>query len=197
MELGTILVFLVSVLVGAYFYIKNKHTYWIKKGIAGPKPQFFFGNAFDPIKNGLAATELQWMKNYGQMYGIYIGLTPALTITEPDLIKQVMIRDLPTVFMNRRKQKFEHEIWSKNLFHSEGDLWKKIRSITSVAFTSAKMRNMSGLMNQCVDRLILYFDKLVESENSVVNIKEVLAGYTIDIIGTTSFAVQTNANDDR
>lgn len=56
---------------------------------------------------------------------------------------------------------------------------------------------MSGLMNQCVDRLILYFDKLVESENSVVNIKEVLAGYTIDIIGTTSFAVQTNANDDR
>lgn len=107
-------------------YIKNKHTYWIKKGIAGPKPQFFFGNAFDPIKNGLAATELQWMKNYGQMYGIYIGLTPALTITEPDLIKQVMIRDLPTVFMNRRKQKFEHEIWSKNLFHSEGDLWKKV-----------------------------------------------------------------------
>lgn len=109
-------------------YIKNKHTYWEKRGISGPEPQFFFGNAFDPIKKGLATTELQWMRSFGKVYGTYIGLSPALTITDPELIKQVFIRDFP-LFINRRKQKFEHDIWSKNLFHSEDDLWKKVNKI--------------------------------------------------------------------
>ena len=30
-----------------------------------------------------------------------------------------------------------------------------------------------------------------------MNIKEVITGFTIDVIATTSFAVETNANDDR
>ncbi|KAH9394069.1 Cytochrome P450 3A4 [Tyrophagus putrescentiae] len=198
MSWSTVLLYLSPVLFGLYFYVRHRQGYWARKGVPGPAPWFLFGNIVDLFRAG-PKMEMIWLQRYGKVYGNYIGLAPVLTIAEPTLIKQVLISDFH-YFINRREMRFDHEIWNKNLFLSENDAWKKIRSITSPTFTSGKLRGMNGMMSKCVQSLVRYLDKLVEKEEeggAVMDTKEVIAGFTIDVIATTSFATETSANDDR
>ena len=171
-------------------------NYWARLGVNGPKPIFFFGNTLEQILNGIINTELKWATKYGKIYGNYIGLSPALTVADPELVKQVLVKDF-TVFMNRRKLNFEHEIWSKNLFLAEDHSWKIIRTITSPTFSSGKLRGMNLLMDRCINKLVGYFDKISTKGSGVFNTKEVIAGFTIDVIASTSFGTETNINDDQ
>src|SRR5699024_5942625 len=52
-----------------------------------------------------------------------------------------------------------------------------------------------------IDKLDHYFEKITAGgggrEAASINAKEVFAGFTIDVIASTAFATETNANDDR
>ena len=51
------------------------------------------------------------------------------------------------------------------------------------SFTSiGKLRGMHAMMNVAVDKLAAYFDKAVQELNGEVNIKEVITGFTIDVV---------------
>lgn len=52
-------------------------------------------------------------------------------------------------------------------------------------------------MNQAVDKLGNYFNSVISKSNGELNIKEVITGFTVDVIASTSFATETNANGDR
>ena len=127
------------------------------------------------------------------MYGVFTGLVPTLTITDADLIRQVLIQDFH-LFTDRRMLNSSHEIWNQNLFNVGSEHWKRIRSITSPTFTSGKLRGMYPLMCNCVHKLINYLDCVADG---VINTKEVITGFTIDVIALTSFATEINANGDR
>ena len=50
------------------------------------------------------------------------------------------------------------------------------------------------MMKQCVEKMAGYFDKAIKTQKNEMNIKEVVTGFTIDVIATTSFATETNSN---
>lgn len=54
--------------------------------------------------------ELDWQRKYGQFYGLYNGVQPVLTITNHELIKQILIKEFPS-FMNHRHQQFYESQW--------------------------------------------------------------------------------------
>ena len=56
---------------------------------------------------------------------------------------------------------------------------------------------MHSLMNQAVDKLGAYFNRVIKTGNGKMNIKEVITGFTVDVIASTSFATDTDANGDR
>lgn len=58
------------------------------------------------------------------------------------------------------------------------------------------MRSMHSLMTNCVDKLEMHFDSLLENDSSatIQNFKNVIAGFTIDVIASTSFATNTDSN---
>ena len=78
----------------------------------------FFGNLLDIGKYGQVPLEKEWLANHGKLYGSYMITDPVLNVIDADLIKTVLVKDFH-VFVNRDKQPFVHEIWSKNLFNSE------------------------------------------------------------------------------
>ena len=100
-----------------------------------------------------------------------------------------MIKDFH-LFVNKTKFRTYDELWNQNLFNAEGEAWKRIRTITSPTFTSGKLKGMHRLMNICVDKLIVAEQK----EDNAIDTKQVIAGFTIDVIASTSFATETNAN---
>ena len=191
MELWTILLQLLAVLALLYWYVSRRQSYWAERGVTGPKPAFLFGDLLMRAWS-TPKIETELRNRYGRVYGNYNGIEPILTVADPELIKQVMVKDFGD-FVNRRVQNTYHEAINENLFSLDDEKWKALRSIVTPAFTSGKLRGMQVLMNKCVDKLIVNFDK-VSTDSKVFKTKEVITKFTIDVIASTSFAVDTNSD---
>lgn len=66
----------------------------------------------------------------------------------------------------------------------------------SPSFTTGKLKGMHEMMNKCVDKLENYFKKVSKVNGGEVNVKEILTGFTVEVIASTSFATETNPNGD-
>ncbi|XP_017461547.1 PREDICTED: cytochrome P450 3A4-like, partial [Rhagoletis zephyria] len=136
----------------------------------------------------------------GPVYGLYMGLQPTLTVTDPVLVKQILVTDF-RCFIDRRKMNSYHPLWNENLFMAEGAAWRRLRAITSPAFSVHKLKTMVPLMEDCVRQLVEHFEVLIEASGpkslATFSAKEVFAGYTIDVICRAAFAAETNANKEK
>ncbi len=113
-----------------FSYFQRKFSYWSSRGVSGPQPSLLkFGNMRDFSIKGLTECEREWTQTFDKAYGIYQVTTPILTIQDPELVKQVLVKDFG-VFVNRDKNLFDHEYFISNLFNSEDETWRRIRSIT-------------------------------------------------------------------
>lgn len=186
------LIILVTLL---YYYINSKYSYWSSRNVRGPFSIFPFGNLLSRVRVQPQVIELEYMKKYGKVYGSYSGLLPVLSIIDAEDIKQVLIKDFQH-FADRRVLNTYNTVFNRNLFQVEGEDWKRIRSIVSPAFTSGKLKGMYGIMNIAIEKLMSYMEERTK-RGGLVNTKKVISGFTIDIIASTGFATETNANDDR
>lgn len=50
---------------------------------------------------------------------------------------------------------------------------------------------MYAIMDRCIDRLIDELETVATSEGGLLNTKEVIAGFTIDVIASSNFATET------
>lgn len=188
---------IVAILALFYWYVRRCHSYWPSRGVPGPQPTFLLGNMLDRSKKQVTDYELDYFRQFGHVYGIYTLLAPKLVIAKPELAKQVMIKDFGN-FVNRRVMNSFHRIWSINLFHlSDAEKWRKIRTIVSPTFTSGKLKGMNAIMAGSIGKLDRYFEKLLKDKSSPVpiNTKAVLQGFTLDVIASTTFATETDANN--
>lgn len=186
-----------AILVLFYWYVLRCHSYWSSRGVPGPRPKFLLGNLLDRIQKQPNDYDLDYFREFGHVYGVYSMLRPRLVIAKPELVKQVMVKDF-TNFVNRRVMNSFHRIWSINLFHlSDAEKWKKIRGIVSPTFSSGKLKKMNTVMAGSIDKLDRYLENLLKNKSSPVPIdtKKVLQGFTIDVIASTTFATETDANN--
>ncbi|CAG2112196.1 unnamed protein product [Medioppia subpectinata] len=175
---------------------KRALSYWKDRNIPTPKAVPIFGNLLSNIFLAKPFVEMDWYRAHGRLYGVYNGNKPGLTIAEPELVKQVLVKDFHK-FRNRMDNGSRHKIFSKNMFIARDDDWKRIRAIASPTFTSGKMKKMYALINECSKDFINNLDKLAANK-SEVELKQLMGAFTMDVIASTAFATKTNtyANPD-
>ncbi|CAG2176681.1 unnamed protein product, partial [Oppiella nova] len=83
-------------------YSTRNHDYWRSRGVPGPKPQPFLGNLLEVFRKPLSDIEEQRFRDYGRVHGFYDFNEPVLTVGEPELIKQILVKDFQS-FHNRRQ----------------------------------------------------------------------------------------------
>uniref|UniRef100_A0A2K5E758 Cytochrome P450 3A n=1 Tax=Aotus nancymaae TaxID=37293 RepID=A0A2K5E758_AOTNA len=88
-------------LVLLYLYGTRSHGIFKKLGIPGPTPLPFVGNVLS-YRQGIWKFDSKCHKKYGKMWGSYDGQLPVLAITDPDMIKAVLVKECYSVFTNRR-----------------------------------------------------------------------------------------------
>lgn len=191
---GIILLFL-----AIYYYFTSTFDFWKVRGVPGPKPIPIFGN----IKNVmlLKTSMCHYLKKLCEEYkhepmiGIFTRKTPILIIQDPDLIKDVLIRDF-SKFANRGIPIHEKaEPLSPHLFNLEVERWRPLRTRLSPVFTSGKLKEMFPLILDCAKHLEQYLDKLVLREE-FIECRELTAKYTTDVIGSCAFGIEMNALSD-
>jgi hypothetical protein len=87
----------VVLIMSVWYYCVYKYSFWRKKGVKFVKPTFPFGNMRDVIllRKPLAEVIKKLYDEFPQepYVGIYQFLSPILLIRDPELIKQMMVKD--------------------------------------------------------------------------------------------------------
>lgn len=196
MGVGVLISLLLGAAVAFYFWIRSRSTYFERLGFLSNKAIFPHGN----LKG--VGTEFhlshvlkqcyEKFKNKAPVYGLYqFFISPTFVVTDLDVIKQILIKDFDN-FRNRGIFYTEDDVLSNHLFLIEDEPWKKMRYNLSPTFTSGKMKVMFHTVLDISNQLVTYMKK----QDEIVEVKEVLAKFTTDVIGNVAFGLESSSLQD-
>ena len=146
----------------------------------------------------------EWIGNFSVNYlflmimsfnfSAYNGLKPYLVVGEPELIKDIMVKDFHN-FTDRQKSRIIHPILRQHLVNAEGEQWKRVRAIVSPTFSSGKMKAMYPSIKRCLNEFLESLD-VIASEGRDLNVKQEFNNYTMDVIASCAFGTNTNVHKD-
>ena len=185
----------VCVLAAIYVFFKESFNYWKKRNVPYAKPTFPFGNLGDMVF--LKASIGQLLQNIykeldGEKYGgIYMLTKPGFIFRDPDIIKNVLVKDFTSFHDRGFYMDEELEPLSGHLFVLPGKKWRKLRGKLSPTFTSGKMKMMFQTLLDCGIELGSILEKSASNEE-IIEIKDILARYSTDVISSCAFGIQCN-----
>lgn len=189
-----ILICIIVVLLMIYYWLVATYDFWEKHGIPGPKPIAIFGTVKDmmlgkyAIGNYLDVVYKEFSNE--PMVGLYVGREPVLMLNDMELIKTVLIKDFKS-FMDRGMHKHEkEEPLAAHLFNLEAKRWRPLRTKLTPVFSSGKLKEMFYLLIECADELDKCFDRY---DGQSVDVREICAKFSTDVIGLCAFGLQANA----
>ena len=185
----------VCVLAAVYVYFQVSFNYWKKRNVPYAKPTFPFGNFGDKIL--VRATLGNVFQNLykeldGEKYGGTYALTkPGFMFRDPDIIKNVLVKDFSSFHDRGLFSDEEREPLTGHLFLLRGSRWRNLRVKLSPTFTSGKMKMMFQTLVDCGVELGSILEKSAINEE-IIEIKDILARYSTDVISSCAFGIQCN-----
>lgn len=92
-------IFILSLVAGVYLFYQYQFQHWKKHGVPPPDPTFPFGNikgtGFDKSP-GCAAKKIHDEQKNRRFFGMWTFFRPILMIRDPELIKNVFVKDFMT-----------------------------------------------------------------------------------------------------
>lgn len=193
-----VLLLIASLFVLAYIYMKYLHTYWSRKKVSFIEPSFPFGNTREFVLRkkciGLTFKDMydEFRSRKLAYGGIYSIGSPQLMINDPDLIKVVLTKEFQHFHDREHFIDEKNDPLTTNLLAQRGIKWKKLRAKLTPTFTSGKMKLMFERFLLCSELLAKVVEKEVETGKSI-DIKDFLARFTTDIIGSCAFGIECNS----
>lgn len=178
-----------------YLYGTSPFKLWKTLGVPGPDPAPFFGNTMDLYgPDSSKAAYAKWHAKYGRVYGIYFFRHPALVVTDPELMKQILVKDFNSF---RDRMAYDKNILlnrevESGVFFAKGDMWKRIRGIVSPSFSIAKIRAMTGMVNRSAERLGEHVLKFAQ-DGVPWGAKLFYGAYALDVVTGTGFSIDVDS----
>ena len=170
---------------------KNIYSTWKRLGIAGPKASsIFLGNFADIISQGKFKLNKEWTRMYGKIYGYYEGSTPVLSVADPDMAREILIKQFD-IFQQRRFLFDNTKDPYAGMFITGGQKWKRVRGISSPTFSGKNMKMMSPLVQRSIEKLMGRFEDR-SNNNEEFDISKDLKCLTLDVIASTVFSYDTD-----
>ncbi|KXJ79531.1 hypothetical protein RP20_CCG000566 [Aedes albopictus] len=187
---------LIAAVTLVFLFIKQRFNYWKVRGVPYVQPTFPLGNlgGVGRKKHLSEALEDLYIKLKGKasIGGIYFFINPVVLVTDLDLAKTILVKDFNffhdrSIYYNEKDDPL-----TAHLFTMEGVKWKNMRIKLTPTFTSGKMKLMLPIIRDCANEL----EKCIEEETAngeEVEIKDILARYTTDVIGNCAFGLECNS----
>ncbi|XP_030221068.1 thromboxane-A synthase isoform X1 [Gadus morhua] len=173
-----------------YRYSVSPYSTLSRCGIKHPRPLPFFGNLF-MFRQGFLDPINQIIRTHGRVCGYYIGRRPIVVLADPDIIRQVTVKGFST-FPNRLNNNFAPKPMSDCLLMLRDEQWKRVRSVLTPSFSSAKMREMVPLINTATDVLMNNLDAHAES-GAAFDFHRCSGCFTMDVIASVAFGTQLDS----
>nr|CDJ82292.1 Cytochrome P450 domain containing protein [Haemonchus contortus] len=179
-----LLVIALSSLLAFISYYYWQLDYWKRRGIPGPPGMIFLGNMYEltdrskPV--GLVLRE--WTKTYGKVYGIQEGLRRTIVISDVDMIRELFIKKFD-YFYGRKNNVIGGDVENDSrvhVFEAQGVRWKRLRAISSPAFSSGSLKKIRPTVESSVLALMEFFEK--KADKKAFDIYPFYKEFTMDVI---------------
>ncbi|XP_054273744.1 probable cytochrome P450 6a14 [Macrosteles quadrilineatus] len=179
-----------------YYFMTKKYNYWSQKNVKFVKPVPLFGNTLSTIlRKKSSAINQQEMYNLfpeERFIGTYFFMSPFLMVRDPKLIHQILIKDFSHFYDRGMVYDEKLDLLSSHLVNLKGQKWKGLRSKLTPAFSSGKLKSMSYLLEECANALTDYLNN-VSLSKSTQDMREIMAKFSTDVIGSCAFGLQFNS----
>uniref|UniRef100_A0A8C2WIE3 unspecific monooxygenase n=1 Tax=Cyclopterus lumpus TaxID=8103 RepID=A0A8C2WIE3_CYCLU len=175
-----------------FFVIYSNRPYGIfeKLGIPGPKPYIYWGTVGRHHKV-YYEDDVQSAKKYGKVWGTYEFRTPVLAVTDPEMLKTILVKECFTYFTNRRNFHLNGELYDA-VSIAEDDEWRRIRNILTPSFTSGRIKEMFSVMKNISGKLTASMRSKAHN-NEVIAVKDIFGPYSIDVMASCAFSLDVDS----
>lgn len=174
-------------------YVRKSVSYWQTKGIACEEPHPLMGNMAGLNSTRSFAEIMQEyynrFKGTGPFAGFYFGFRQAVFLMDPALIKNILIKDFNKFTDRGFYHNEKDDPLTGQLFLIDGQKWRNMRNKLSPTFTSGKMKFMFPIITRICDEFVEVLDQM-SAENPLVEMKDILARFTTDVIGSCAFGIE-------
>ncbi|XP_059610503.1 cytochrome P450 6a9-like [Phlebotomus argentipes] len=199
MDWNLILLGVIASVTFAIWWVRKKYKFFEENGIPSVKPTFplgnFWGVGTERHFSELMLDYYREMKGKHVIGGMYFFVFPGYIALDLDLLKHILVKDFQYfhdrgVYVNEKDDPL-----SGHLFALSGQRWKTLRNKLSPTFTSGKMKMMHLTIIAVAKEFQNYLGQVAE-KNGEIEIKDILARFTTDVIGNTAFGIECNSLKD-
>ncbi|CAF1610935.1 unnamed protein product [Didymodactylos carnosus] len=161
-----LLTIIICLLLTYVLILLNRYQYFKQRNIPTPPYRFFFGHLKTLWNAQLKSKQLQeWTKIYGKIYSLFEGSTPVYVVSDVNFLQEIFIKQFKN--FNGRKltlTPIHPTSPHASLLIAVGNKWKRQRHVINPTFTAAKLKQMSPLINDCVNAFMNQLPQYCESE---------------------------------
>ncbi|CAL8112251.1 unnamed protein product [Orchesella dallaii] len=95
--------------------------------------------------------DIERYKKYGPIWGSYVGRHPHVFVADPDLIRQIFVKDFASHFENRQDYEFGTELMNQSVEFQKYEEWRTLRNFLSPLFSTSKLKHMSEVIANCAE----------------------------------------------
>lgn len=187
-----------AVLVALWVFYYRHYIYWSTRDVPQLWPWTPFGNTRKSLLGRQSfADDLDeiYQRFRDQRFaGFYRKRNPGLLLIDPDLIRQIFVKDFD-YFMDREGLSFKEPLLEKQLFFMKGEKWRHLRNKLTPMFTSGKLKNMFQTLNECGAEMVSVLSEAAQ-QSSVIEFREACALYTTEAVGSLAFGVRLGCQRD-
>lgn len=188
-----VLLFTLAVLF--YFRVSRYRNHWQKQDVPHESYALIFGPMLRIAKKPFHELDLERYKKYGRVYGMFESGKPSLFVAEPELLKQILLKDF-LVLPNRRTVNFFEPLFDYMLSVIPYPRWKTIRKYYSPVFTSGKIRKMEHQIEACTKSTMSHLQKAAEEERDL-ELGHFFGNFSLDLIARYAFGTRLDSHSDK
>ncbi|KAI4344087.1 hypothetical protein L6164_011358 [Bauhinia variegata] len=200
------LVFVLKVAVLLWWKPRRIEDHFSKQGIRGPPYRFFIGNVKELVTMMLKASSQpmpnfshnilprvlsfyhHWKKIYGATFLVWFGPTVRVTVSDPDLIREIFT-SRSELYEKNEAPPLVKQLEGDGLLSLKGEKWAHHRKIISPTFHMENLKLLMPVMATSVLDMLEKWRAMSEKESGEVEIEvsEWFQTLTEDVITRTAF----------
>ncbi|VDP08173.1 unnamed protein product [Soboliphyme baturini] len=144
--LAAVLCVLIAIFSILLWHLNERSKFFRKLNIAGPPPTLLFGNYLQMKQKSCKFEAIQeWTQQYGKVFGYMEGGKPVLVISDVDMVEEVLVKNFSNFYSRRTRPIRLGCLDSEkvNVFSANGYRWKRLRMLSTPAFSPSKLRQIA------------------------------------------------------
>ncbi|XP_317263.2 probable cytochrome P450 6a14 [Anopheles gambiae] len=160
-------------------HIRKKYSFWSERGVPFVPARFPLGNI--QHASHLMLDLYRALKGKHPFGGIFQFTEPVAMITDPEMIRNVLVRDFRHFYDRGGYINRQHDPLSGHMLNSGSERWSVLRHASSPIFSTGRLRAFLPEMVQMIDQFQAYLDAKLAAEGEMIELKGVLERHNTDI----------------